>query len=282
MSLRWCYHSRAVDNPVGLLLKMLDGIGWYLKLGGIRAVYCVAAYRLFGRPRLLKTKSHRSEFPVYLRIDTSDFCAFYDILISKSRQYEPEDPSFSPQTIVDVGAHIGIASILFARRYPLSRIIAVEPEPSNFALLLKNIAPYKNIQPICAALWKEAGEISLGSSTVHPKGAFQITKYGPTRVRAVSIDTLMREADIQSIDLLKIDIEGSEKEVFDSCNWISRVRIIVIELHDRIKPGCRRAVEAATRDFHCEEHGEITFLVRKHDSSTTNQAAIARAAAGAT
>jgi FkbM family methyltransferase len=259
---------------------MLKGVGWYLKLGGIRAVCCVAAYRLFGRPRLLKTRSHRSEFPVYLRIDTSDFCAFYDILISKSRQYELEDPSFSPQTIVDVGAHIGIASILFARRYPLSRIIAVEPEPSNFALLLKNIAPYKNIQPICAALWKEAGEVSLGSSTVHPKGAFQITKNGRTRVRAVSIDALMREADIQSIDLLKIDIEGSEKEVFDSCNWISRVRIIAIELHDRIEPGCRHTVEAATRDFHSKARGEITFFVRQHEPNTTNDVLLTRAAGG--
>lgn len=260
--------------------RMLQGVTWYLKLGGIRAVCCVAAYRLFGRPHLLKTKSHGSKFPVYLRIDTSDFCAFYDILISKSRQYEPEDPSFNPRTIVDVGAHIGIASILFARRYPLSRIVAVEPEASNFALLLKNIAPYKNIQPICAALWREAGEVSLGSSTVHPKGAFQITKSGGTRVRAVSIDVLMREAHIQSIDLLKIDIEGSEKEVFDSCNWINRVQAIAIELHDRIKPGCRRTVEAATRDFYSKARGEITFFVRQHEPIATNEVLLNRAAGG--
>jgi|SRR5580704_8443384 FkbM family methyltransferase len=259
---------------------MLQGVGWYLKLGGIRAVCCVAAYRLFGRPRLLKTKAHRSKFPIYLRIDTSDFCAFYDILISKSKQYGLEDPPFSPQTIVDAGAHIGIASILFARRYPLSRIVAVEPEPSNFALLLKNIAPYKNIQPICAAIWKETGEVTLGSSSVHPKGAFQITENGGTRVRALTIDALMREADLQSIDLLKIDIEGSEKEVFDSCNWISRVQVIAIELHDRIKLGCRHAVEAATRDFRSKAHGEITFFVRQHESSTMNEVPLTRAAGG--
>jgi FkbM family methyltransferase len=240
-------------------------------------VCATATFRLLGQPRLLRTTPPGSKSPVYLRMDTSDFCAYYDVLIAKTKQYELEGLTFSPATIVDAGAHIGIASILFARRYPLSKIIAIEPEPSNFALLLKNTSPYKNILPICAALWKEDGEVSLGNSDVHPKGAFQIVENAGTRVRAVTIDTVMRETGIQSIDILKVDIEGSEREVFASCNWIDNVHVIAIELHDRVRAGCRHTVETAAKNFRSVERGEVTFFLRQHDASTK---AYSRAAGG--
>ena len=130
-----------------------------------------------------------------------------------------------------------MASILFALKYPTARIIAIEPEPSNFAALVRNTTPYKIITPIQAALWREDGEVTLGPSTAHPKGAFQIVDNGRQRVRAITMDTVMREAGIDSIDLLKMDIEGAEIEVFESCPWIKKVQVLAIELHDRVRPG---------------------------------------------
>jgi FkbM family methyltransferase len=173
-----------------------------------------------------------------------------------------------------------MASILFARRYPRAKIIAIEPEPSNFALLLRNTSSYKNIQSVCAALWREDGEVTLGSSNVHPKGAFQIVENGETRVRAVTLGTVMRETGIQSIDILKVDIEGSEREVFASCNWIDNVHAIVIELHDRVRAGCRRAVETAATDFRSLERGEVTFFLRQRQPSTASTTEYRRAAGG--
>jgi FkbM family methyltransferase len=213
-------------------------------------------------------------------MDTSDFCAYYDVLICRTRRYDPEGLDFNPATIVDAGAHIGMASILFALRYPSAEIIAIEPEPSNFALLLKNTASYKNILPICAALWKEDGEVTLGSSNVHPKGAFQVVENGEIRARAITVETLMRETGIQSIDILKVDIEGSEKEVFASCNWIDNVRVIAIELHDRVMAGCRSTVETAAKDFRSVEQGEVTFFLRQNHPSTARAEGYTRAAAG--
>ena len=166
------------------------------------------------------------------------------------------------------------------RRYPRAKIIAIEPEPSNFALLLRNTSSYKNIQSVCAALWREDGEVTLGSSNVHPKGAFQIVENGETRVRAVTLGTVMRETGIQSIDILKVDIEGSEREVFASCNWIDNVHAIVIELHDRVRAGCRRAVETAATDFRSLERGEVTFFLRQRQPSTASTTEYRRAAGG--
>jgi FkbM family methyltransferase len=155
-----------------------------------------------------------------------------------------------------------MASLLFAQRYPTSRIIAVEPEKANFAALVRNVSPYKNIIPVQAALWKEDGEVRLGKSTAHPKGAFAIAEAGDQRVRAITMDTLMKETGLSTIDFLKVDIEGAERDVFQNCDWIKNVRVIAIELHDRVRPDCRSTVESAAIDFRCDRQGDVTFFVR--------------------
>ena len=222
-----------------------------------------ASYRVFGRPLELAVTPPRASHPVYLRLKTSDFCAYKDALICESKKYNPELAAFTPKTIVDVGAHIGMATLSLARKYPNAKIVAVEPEGDNFASLAKNTAPYPNIKPIHAAIWKTNGEVTLGKSNAHPKGAFQIV--GERRrnyVRAITVDTLMFEVGISSIDLLRVTREGAEKDVFEICPWIDNVRVIAIELHDRIRPGCRAMVERADRDFQHREQGEITLFYR--------------------
>ena len=243
-------------------MSILGGLKWYYDVCGSRGICAVASFRVCGRPRELVIVPPQSDYPVYLRIDTSDFCAYRDVLIFRSKAYDPGIPGHSPTTIVDVGAHIGMASILFALTYPAARIIAIEPEPSNFAALIRNTAPHKTITPIQAALWREDGEVALGESNAHPKGAFQVVDKGGQQVRAVTMRTVMRETGIDKIDLLKVDIEGAEIEVFDQCPWISQVRVIAIELHDRMRPGCSSTVNNATKDFDRKPQGEVTLFCR--------------------
>ena len=242
-------------------MSLRQGLGWYYEVCGIRGICAIASYRFCGRPRELTLVPPKSRYPVHLRIDTSDFCAYKDVLTFQSKSYDPQIPDFAPKIIVDVGAHIGMASILFARKYPAARIIAIEPEVANFTALVRNTSLYKTITPIQAALWRKDGEVTLGASNAHPKGAFHVVEKGPQRVRAITMERLMHEAGIDSIDLLKIDIEGAEIEVFELCPWIHSVAAVAIELHDRIRPGCSAAVGHALRDFHRQERGEVTFFV---------------------
>jgi len=241
-------------------MRLWQGFKWYYELCGSLGVCAVASFRLCGRPSELAIVPPQSNHRVYLRLGTSDFCAYRDVLVFRSKSYDPGIPSFSPNTIVDVGAHIGMASILFALKYPSAKIIAVEPEPSNFRALLRNTAPYETITPIQAALWRQDGEVALGVSSAHPKGAFQIVENGQRRVRAMTMDTIMRKTGIDSIDILKVDIERAEKEVFESCPWISKVRVLAIELHDRVRFGCSSTVESAARAFHYDQRGEIAIF----------------------
>lgn len=216
-----------------------------------------------GTPSEVTARVADVKYPIRIRLETSDAVVYEDVLLN--RQYAIDLP-FSPLTIVDAGANIGMASIYYANRYPMAKIIAIEPEGSNFELLLRNVARYSNVVAIQAALWNRDGWISVGqpdpATGASGSWAF-VTHEGQGRqVRAITMQTLMAEMKLESIDVLKVDIEGAEKEVFERCNWLDRIRAIVIELHDRFKPGCSDAVNSATIEFGKSQHGEVTVYVR--------------------
>lgn len=244
-------------------MSLISGLRWYHELCGIRGVCAAASFRLMGRPREFTVVPPGADHAVHLRLGTSDFCAYKDVLVCRIKEYEPGIANFSPRVIVDAGAHIGMASLGFARRYPRATIYAVEPEPANFALLCRNVGGHPQIVPVQAAIWKQDGEVGLGPSEAHPKGAFQVVENGETRVRAITMGTLMHEMKIEFVDLLKMDIEGAEKDVFETCDWIARVGTIAIELHDRVKPGCTAALQRAARGFCFATRGDVTFYYRE-------------------
>ena len=88
-------------------------------------------------------------------------------------------------------------------------------------------------------------------------------------VNGITIDdVLARWGNGTSVDLLKIDIEGAEKELFSapSDSWLARTRLIIIELHDRMVAGCEQALEEATNGYLFLKmiKGEDTILVRNN------------------
>lgn len=246
-------------------MSIWQGVGGYYEVFGIRGWLAMASYRLLGRPAVLTAKSDEIKHPVRLRLRTSDVSLYHDILLHGA--YDLDLSQLRPRTIVDVGANIGIASVYYANKYPGATIVAVEPEESNYAALLQNVAPYPNVIPVNAALWKVDGEVGLGPGPEDRVGfskwGFQVTENERVhRVRCITMRSLMAEANIDAIDLLKVDVEGAEKEIFETCDWIDKVQTMVVETHDRLKPGCSAAVSSVTQDFQRWEKGEISCFVR--------------------
>lgn len=234
----------------------------YYRPFGIYGVLALLGYRLLGWPEELAVQPAGIKSPLHLRLRTSDVAICEWVLL---RQQYAIDLPFSPKIIVDAGANIGMASIYYAHRYPDARIIALEPEASNFAMLARNVKPYSGILPLNAALWNRDGYIAVSSTGPASNKVGFVVQEGEgvgAAARALTMRTLMRETGIHSIDILKVDIEGAEKEVFASCDWMGSVRCLAIELHDWIKPGCSAAVESVTRDFSTLQRGETTIFIR--------------------
>lgn len=229
---------------------------------GIRGVAAVAANRLCGWPRTITMKPKCAAHPLTLRLGTSDLAVYKNVLLGKDYAID----AGNPEVIFDIGANIGMASIYYANRYPWARIFAVEPEPSNYDMLVRNVAGYENIIPLQAALWSVDGEIDVDSS--FDKWACRVGQRGVsgTPVRALTLPSLMKLFNVGYVDLLKIDIEGAEVEVFDSCDWLDEVGTILVEPHDFFRPGCRFAIEKAVHGCEVAEHKEMLKIThRKND-----------------
>ncbi|HRD52319.1 MAG TPA: FkbM family methyltransferase [Flavobacteriales bacterium] len=185
--------------------------------------------------KLARISSPVTGGPVWVRPGTSDM-AIYDQIVL--HPYLPRD--LKVQTIIDCGSNIGLTVRYLAAAYPDARIIAVEPDESNFALLQRNCEGLPNISCVKAGIWPVTGSINLQKDGLGPS-AFRTTEgTGDSPVEAVTIPLLLERFGMDRVSLLKIDIEGSELELF-SCpdnSWIERIDAISIELHDSWRPGC--------------------------------------------
>jgi FkbM family methyltransferase len=261
-------------------MNFLEGPRLYYSLFGVRGPFLGARARLLRRPIEVAVAVPGMRHPVCLRLRTTDVAVCREILLNGQYDW---DFSRSPQVIVDVGANVGLASIFYANKYPSSRIVAIEPEPSNYEMLRRNVAPYPNIVSMQVALWKEERLLDvLDPGTGHTTFRMaEIDESGDVKsrqtIRGMTLGKLMADLGIHHIDLLKVDVEGSEKEIFEhSSSWIDKVGVIAIEIHDWIQGGCGDSVHTATKDFELEwQKGETTYFARK--AYTSNGASSTRA-----
>ena len=199
-------------------------------------------------------------FPLFLRRHYVDRAVLFQVV--RQRQYDHEIiRRCNPRLIVDAGAHVGISTVFFANTFPDARIVAIEPEASNFEILQRNAAQYRNIEPLHAALWHREEKIAIANPTA-PTWSFQLSSSESGSVRSVTLDALVRQYG--RIDLLKLDIEGAEKAIFsiDVEGWLPHVRVLCVELHDRLIDGCTQAVYAQLlkRNFQRYTNGEVDVI----------------------
>ena len=241
------------------------------RLLGIKGLIMGLIAKIYPKKSLFKVTVPGVKHPFWLRLLSSDLATYEDIYFSKEYDHDTEQ---IPEVIIDAGANIGLATILFSNKYPNAKIIAIEPEESNYCLLLQNTKPYENISTVRAALWNQGGLINIedpgrgkwGFITTNESSNIAGTTYEHQKVKAITVDEIMLKYNIDNIDILKIDIEGAEKEVFEcSSSWIGKTQSIIVELHERYKPGCNRSFYSATNEFDYEwQVGENIYLSRVH------------------
>jgi FkbM family methyltransferase len=249
--------------------KVLKVLIRYYSVLGIAGVFRAVMGKFSKRPVLMQVPEQATPHPIYLRVPSSDIEVFYQVFRSEEYKFEANQ---SPDFIVDAGANIGLTSVYFARRFPDARILAIEPEASNFELLKKNVEGYPNVITFHGALWGKDAEVEVidpgfgnWSFITGERGADNVASTTQRQtVRGITINKIIQEYGLREISILKLDIEGAELEVFrSSASWIDRIDSLIAELHERINPGCNRAFYRATDNFDTEWHqGELVYLTR--------------------
>jgi FkbM family methyltransferase len=152
-----------------------------------------------------------------------------------TREYGPVASLNKVGLIVDCGANIGLSSYYFLHRYPAARLIAVEPDPDNCELCRKNLAPFGDRAVVLqAAVWPENRPLRITPASRHGGAwSLEVEPWPEGDVEGLTIPEILRRAGTSArIDLLKMDIEGAEADVFrESPAWLQTTRNIAIELH---------------------------------------------------
>lgn len=207
-----------------------------------------------------KIKSH-----IFLRTNTTDAPTFSQIFIQKDYDLQM---GIKPKLIIDGGANVGYASVWFANKFPEAKIFAVEPEDENFKILKSNTKKYANVKLIKAGLWHKRTFLKVLDKGYGKWGFVteEVSSSGKGIIQAMTIDDILKKSGCDQIDILKLDVESAEKEIFskDYDNWLPRVRVLIIEIHDWIKVGCSDSFYSAIKkyDFKKSKSGENIVLTR--------------------
>lgn len=245
-------------------------IGFLENFRGIRS-----HYRAFGpggvsflynknvrRNSLINIRVPGFAHPIFLRNSTEDIPMFYHIFLYKEYDVECDG---TPEVILDCGAHIGLNAIFFANKFPAAKIFCVEPEKSNFDILLKNTLPYPNIKCLNNGIWNTTTHLKIVDHGLGNWGFVTEEADHPDSdtIAAISIDDIMSRYGLKQIDLCKINIEGTEKELFEKNyeSWLSKTKLITIELHDSLRAGCSKAFFKAMVNYNFSLSQKGPYLV---------------------
>ncbi len=181
--------------------------------------------------------------PFRVRCSTSDPFVLDAIFVGEA--YKKARGLRSPRFILDAGAYTGFSGAYLAHHFPDARIVCLEPEASNFALLAHHAAAFPNIVPLNAALWRVDEDVFLSADTelddLEHWGARvgEAPRASAAAVPGLTLGTIMERHGVPAWDLLKIDIEGAEGAVWDDAleDAIRAAQLLFIELHEHIEPG---------------------------------------------
>lgn len=183
--------------------------------------------------------------------------------------------SGTPRTILDLGSNVGYATLYFKELWPGSSILSVEPDSANFAMLKRNIEVNNlvGIQAKNVGVWNKDTHLRISrKESTRGDWSFSFEESPePTDVFAVDFNSIVNHLHEAVIDILKMDIEGTEFKLFENedymTNILNRTKVIGIEIHDHM--GNRERVESILRreGFQLHSSGDMTFGVNKRIAS---------------
>jgi len=217
-------------------------------------------------------RSGLAKHPLMCRAHTSDHFVFAQVF--KDLAYASVPSAQQPDLIVDCGANVGYTAAYFLSRFDRCRVIALEPDRTNYRCLELNLAAYgERATCINGALWSHCTNLQIVAKDYRDGGHWskqveECATESRAPIPGFDIPAIMHQAAAERISILKIDIEGAEAVVFNHPNleWLDRVDTMMIELHDdsifgKSTPIFRRAI--ADRGFSIWREGEFVTVCNR-------------------
>jgi FkbM family methyltransferase len=270
-------------KEAGVFVRLVRSVSTHAPVLGLRGWLQWLLYRIRTRfqvfpPRVVKIHPRSLLHPVEIRAGaSSDRNVFVQVVLGA--EYSPLN-SVEPLFILDLGANIGLSSAWFLSRFTRATVLAVEPDPGNYAMCCKNVSRYgQRARVLLGAVWSRRTKLALcrGSFRDGREWATQVRDRLPyatdIQVDSWDVGSLIELSNATGIDLLKVDIERAELEVFSNGHnqWLPLVRNICIELHDT---DCEEVFFAALTNYEYDlsHSGELTICrnLRPRQLTTEN------------
>ena len=214
--------------------------------------------------RVKRVNVPRIKHPIALRNNSSDIPTFCQVFLEDYYLLRYAD---KPRVVIDGGANVGLFGVKVKNDFPDAKLICIEPDPENFEMLQKNMSVYTEVYLENSGLWNKDTRLKIYDK-------YDLGKWGMTveedlekgKINAISLKSLLKKYNVEHIDILKLDIETSEKQLFSEGyeEWLPKVRTIIIELHDWIEAGCSKpffeAINKSFKNYKYAMCGENTII----------------------
>lgn len=194
--------------------------------------------------------------------------------INTSHIYDEFFPYIKDGVVLDIGANVGLFSLFICSL--AKQVYSVEPTPSHTNVFQDILTTYsiENIKLNRCAISKSTGliQFSLTTNSTMNSVAEYGNSYDPKiTVPVYTLDDFLKLNGIESVDFMKMDIEGSEKDVFDDLtlkNALEKIKSLYIELHPLPKMDYDKMMEFLNslgytiKQFHRENHLHAIFATR--------------------
>ncbi|MGN6533254.1 MAG: FkbM family methyltransferase [Ginsengibacter sp.] len=238
----------------------------FQKMGILNTLLFVGQILLMPRKAILFARVKNNAQKVFLRNIPSDRQIFQQIFL---REELNVDFTSIPSVIIDGGANIGMATSYLKMKYPDAELFAIEPDNSNFQILEKNAKNFSSVKCYRNALWYKPALVEIinkdgGNESFIVKEVRKNS--GTDLLQGITLREIIDENNLEKIDLLKLDIEGSETELFtwNYESWLSIVKNLLVETHNWINPESETSVMNATKGLtFVGMNGEYHFFKSK-------------------